>query len=243
MYRAVKRNGGEVVAVKRVWLDSDEPQRAKALLAEIQYLCRCQCPYVTAYVGSYLKVGFIIPPISHRRFSWVDEGPNGKGNLLSIVMEYCGMGSLKRIMSKLGTPLREAEIAAVINQIVKALIYLHSQKLIHRDIKAEYVLLRLTQNCFVLFCFLTFWSFSSNILLNDQGEVKVGKSYLWASCFLAIWMLLLKSMCYLPADLGIAAALSHTMDRRCTATGTPYWMVIKLTKPEIFFENVTINFC
>jgi serine/threonine protein kinase len=96
-------------------LDTDEPNQLKKILLEIKNLKDCESPYITSFYGSYLK-----------------------GQYLSIVMEFCGLGSLKRLMTKLRSALSEREIAAVLHQVLKALIYLHNAKLIHRDIKAEY---------------------------------------------------------------------------------------------------------
>jgi serine/threonine kinase 3 len=126
VYRARDKATGEIVAVKRIMLDTDDSNQLKKILLEIKNLKDCESPYITSFHGSYLK-----------------------GQHLSIVMEFCGLGSLKRLMTKLRSPLAEREIAAVLHQVLKALIYLHNSKLIHRDIKAD------------------------NILLNEHGHVKV----------------------------------------------------------------------
>jgi serine/threonine protein kinase len=126
VYRARDKATGQIVAVKRIMLDTDEPNQLKKILLEIKNLKDCESPYITSFYGSYLK-----------------------GQYLSIVMEFCGLGSLKRLMTKLRSALSEREIAAVLHQVLKALIYLHNAKLIHRDIKAD------------------------NILLNELGQVKV----------------------------------------------------------------------
>jgi serine/threonine-protein kinase 24/25/MST4 len=115
VYRARDKAKGEIVAVKRIMLDTDDSNQLKKILLEIKNLKDCESPYITSFHGSYLK-----------------------GQHLSIVMELCGLGSLKRLMTKLRSPLAEREIAAVLHQVLKALIYLHNSKLIHRDIKAEY---------------------------------------------------------------------------------------------------------
>ncbi|KAF7219582.1 mitogen-activated protein kinase kinase kinase kinase 5-like [Nothobranchius furzeri] len=68
-------------------------------------------------------------------------------------MEFCGGGSLQDIYHVTG-PLSEHQIAYICREMIQGLDYLHAQKKIHRDIKG------------------------ANILLNDQGKVKLGR---WTS--------------------------------------------------------------
>ncbi|XP_062328583.1 mitogen-activated protein kinase kinase kinase kinase 5-like [Osmerus eperlanus] len=96
-----------------------------------------------------------------------------RANKLWICMEYCGGGSLQDIYHVSG-PLLELQIAFVCREMLQGLDYLHDQKKIHRDIKG------------------------ANILLNDQGEVKL-------------------------ADFGISAQITATLARRMSFIGTPYW--------------------
>ncbi len=66
-----------------------------------------------------------------------------------ILMDYCALGSIKDLILTGEEPLDEEQIKFVIFSAVKALTYLHSQNIIHRDVKA------------------------ANILLNERGEVKI----------------------------------------------------------------------
>nr|XP_046150491.1 mitogen-activated protein kinase kinase kinase kinase 5-like [Oncorhynchus gorbuscha] len=106
-----------------------------------------------------------------------------QANKLSICMEFCGGGSLQDVYHVTG-PLSELQIAFICREMFQGLDYLHGQKKIHRDIKG------------------------ANILLNDQGEVKL-------------------------ADFGISAQITATLARRMSFIGTPYWMAPEVAAVEI----------
>ncbi|XP_075715620.1 STE20-like serine/threonine-protein kinase [Rhinoderma darwinii] len=68
---------------------------------------------------------------------------------LWIVVEFCAGGALDGVMLELGHGLTEGQIRVVCFQTLLGLQYLHSQKIIHRDLKA------------------------GNILLTQQGDIRL----------------------------------------------------------------------
>ncbi|KAG9350498.1 hypothetical protein JZ751_026864 [Albula glossodonta] len=79
-------------------------------------------------------------------------------NKLWILIEFCAGGAVDAVMLELERPLTEPQIRVVCRQTLEALLYLHENKIIHRDLKA------------------------GNILLTLEGDVKLGKMWLlvWA---------------------------------------------------------------
>lgn len=83
--------------------------------------------------------------------AFVKKSSPGKDDQLWLVMEYCGAGSVTDLVkSTKGQSLKEEWIAYISREILRGLSYLHSNKVIHRDIKGQ------------------------NVLLTDNAEVKLG---------------------------------------------------------------------
>jgi len=122
VWKAVHMKTGTTTAIKRVPVENDLDE----ILNEIKIMKQCRSPYIISYYGSYFKE-----------------------NELWIVMEYCGAGSVSDLMRITDEVLTEDQISVVVKDSLKGLVYLHSMRKIHRDIKA------------------------GNILLNDKGESKL----------------------------------------------------------------------
>ncbi|KAL7722847.1 non-specific serine/threonine protein kinase [Entamoeba marina] len=56
-------------------------------------------------------------------------------------MDMCGVGSVKDLMKKTFENLNEEQLRYICNETLKGLVYLHSIKIIHHDIKAGNILL------------------------------------------------------------------------------------------------------
>jgi len=112
----ISTSGDKMFAVKFIEI-SDDPN--VDLQNEIDILkTTAECEFVVQYYGAYKKE-----------------------NYLMIVMEYCDGGSVLDVMQATNSGLTEPQIAAITYHMLKGLQYMHSHKILHRDIKAGNVLL------------------------------------------------------------------------------------------------------
>ena len=59
-------------------------------------------------------------------------------------MEFCGCGSVSDLIKKMkenNKRLTEGQVASICIAVVKGLMYLHSQKFIHRDLKVKKIII------------------------------------------------------------------------------------------------------
>ncbi|MES1913896.1 MAG: hypothetical protein MHM6MM_006044 [Cercozoa sp. M6MM] len=122
VYKAMDKRNGQLVAIKVIPVENDTTDLQK----EIAILKKCRNEHIVNYIGSYV----------HGQHLW-------------IALEYCSAGSVNDLMAICEITLTEEQIAVVCRETLLGLRYLHSKKLIHRDIK------------------------SGNILLNHKGQCKL----------------------------------------------------------------------
>lgn len=112
----VNTSNDKMFAVKFIEMSEDG---SEDLQNEIDILkTTTECQYVVKYYGAYKKE-----------------------NYLMIVMEYCDGGSVLDVMQVTNGGITEPQIASICYHVLKGLSYMHSHKILHRDIKAGNVLL------------------------------------------------------------------------------------------------------
>ncbi|XP_038617846.1 serine/threonine-protein kinase PAK 1 [Tachyglossus aculeatus] len=114
VYTAVEVATGQEVAIKQMNLQQ-QPKK-ELIINEILVMRENKNPNIVNYLNSYLV-----------------------GEELWVVMEYLAGGSLTDVVTE--TCMDEGQIAAVCRECLQALEFLHSNQVIHRDIKSDNILL------------------------------------------------------------------------------------------------------
>ncbi|TRZ13720.1 hypothetical protein HGM15179_013392 [Zosterops borbonicus] len=114
VYKAIDSATGDVVALKKMPLR--KRSRKELVVNEIRIMKENRHPNIVNYIDSYL----------------VDED-------LWLVMEYVDGGTLTSVLIRVF--IEERMIAAISKECLKALDFLHSRNVIHRDVKSDNILL------------------------------------------------------------------------------------------------------
>jgi len=118
VWKAREKSTDLIYAVKQVTIEQDD---IDDILREIEHMSALES---SDYIVNY-KRGYISP----------------KYDMLWIVMEYCGPGSVSDLITITKKTLTEVQIAVVLRDVLKGLNHLHEKQRIHRDIKAGNILL------------------------------------------------------------------------------------------------------
>ncbi|NXG75263.1 STK10 kinase, partial [Baryphthengus martii] len=116
VYKAKNKETGALAAAKVIETKSED--ELEDYIVEIEILATCDHRHIVKLLGA---------------FYW-----DGK---LWIMIEFCPGGAVDATMLELDRGLTEPQIQVICRQMLEALSYLHSKKIIHRDLKAGNVLL------------------------------------------------------------------------------------------------------
>lgn len=124
VHKAKHKKSGFVLAIKIIINTTKQMQ--ESIQKEVEILKRCRSPWVVSYYGTCIK-----------------------GTEVWILMDYCGLGSIKDMMKTTMETLNERQVAYIMRETLRGLTYLHAMKILHLDVKA------------------------ANILATEKGEVKL----------------------------------------------------------------------
>lgn len=124
VFLARHRGSGLQLAVKKIDLKKNGEKPAD-IKSEVAVLRKCRHPGIVSFFGC--------------------AGPD-RDNKLWICLELCPRGSLRDLLDAFGG-LDEASVRFVTASVLKALLYLHSKRIVHRDLKAGNILLTAKGDC------------------------------------------------------------------------------------------------
>ena len=138
VYKAQSTKTKEVVAIKRIKFESQEEGIPSSAIREIA----------------------LLKELRHQNVEKLFDVVHSQ-HTLSLIFEYCDW-DLRRYIQSREDPLSEDEVISLSYQLLSALEYIHSQNIIHRDVKPQ------------------------NLLINRKGELKLADFGLARSTFIPV---------------------------------------------------------
>jgi serine/threonine protein kinase len=132
---------------------------------------------------------------------------------VQILVDYCAVGSVKDMINATLEPLEEPQIAYVTLGMLKGLAFLHSQGIMHLDVKA------------------------ANIMINQDGQVKLG---MWWCSVQVIIIQNLHVHCFV-GDFGVSMQIKKGTSRVGAAqqlVGSPLYMAPEVIRKEPYDTKV-----
>jgi len=145
VFKARDKNSGRVVALKKILMDNEKEGFPITALREIRILKLLSHENVVNLLGISRQKGF-----QHKTAGKVNANKSNPGipfginvSMFYLVFEFCEH-DLAGLLSNCNVKFNLGEIKKIMQQLLNGLYYIHSNNILHRDLKASNVLITKT---------------------------------------------------------------------------------------------------